>query len=135
MAYMSQQTKAAMAAPVKAILAKYKIKGSLSVHNHSALVLTIKSSSIDFIGNMMANRSPHDLSRGYTTAPSHMDVNTYHYRTQYSGIAKECLHELITAMNVGNHDNSDAMTDYYDVGWYVTVAIGKWDMPYRLEAS
>ena len=26
----------------------------------------------------------------------------------------------------------DAMTDYYDVGWYVDVNIGTWEKPYKL---
>ena len=30
-------------------------------------------------------------------------------------------------MNVGNHDNSDPMTDYFDVGWYISVNLGRWD--------
>jgi hypothetical protein len=36
-------------------------------------------------------------------------------------------------MNMGNHDNSDIMTDYFDVGWYVDVNIGLWNKPYILE--
>jgi hypothetical protein len=35
-------------------------------------------------------------------------------------------------MNAGNHNRSDAMTDYFDVGWYVDVNIGKWNQPYIL---
>ena len=40
------------------------------------------------------------------------------------------LSEVIPAMNEGNHDNSDIMTDYFDVGWYISVNIGRWDKPY-----
>jgi hypothetical protein len=32
----------------------------------------------------------------------------------------------------GNHDNSDAMTDYFDVGWYFHITIGAWDKPFKL---
>lgn len=36
----------------------------------------------------------------------------------------------ITAIAMaGNHDNSDAMTDYFDVGWYFHLSVGKWDKP------
>jgi hypothetical protein len=39
MAYMNQEKKAVIAAKVKPILKKYKLKGSLSVHNHSSITL------------------------------------------------------------------------------------------------
>jgi hypothetical protein len=41
----------------------------------------------------------------------------------------------MTAMNDGNHDRSDIQTDYFDVGWYVDVNIGRWNKPYILEAA
>ena len=53
MAYMSQEKKAKIAPVVKAVLKKYKVKGSLAVRNHSTLVLNIKSGSIDFIENLL----------------------------------------------------------------------------------
>jgi hypothetical protein len=35
-------------------------------------------------------------------------------------------------INHNNHDNSDPMTDYYDVGHYTKINIGKWDKAYQL---
>ena len=35
-------------------------------------------------------------------------------------------------MMVGNHNNSDISTDYFDVGWYIDINIGKWDKPYEV---
>jgi hypothetical protein len=37
-------------------------------------------------------------------------------------------------MMVGNHDKSDVMTDYFNVGWYIDINIGKWDKPYKVAA-
>jgi len=37
-------------------------------------------------------------------------------------------------MNNGNHNNSDIQTDYFDVGWYITVNLGKYDTPYIYNA-
>ena len=62
-----------------------------------------------------------------------VDVNPYWFKEHFSGVAKSFLLELFQAMNKGNHDNSDIMTDYFDVGWYVDVNIGKWDKPYIVE--
>ena len=52
MAYMNSEKKAVIASKIKPILAKYGVKGSLSVRHHSTIVLTLKSGKIDFIGNL-----------------------------------------------------------------------------------
>ena len=64
-----------------------------------------------------------------------VDVNPYWYQEHFSGKAKNFLTEVFTVMNKGNHDNSDIQTDYFDVGWYVNVNIGKWNKPYTLEVK
>ena len=136
MAYMSQERKAKIAPVVKAILKKYGVKGSLSVRNHMTLCLTIKSGAIDFIGNYNSFNidNPRYASYGgFTPAKDYIDVNPYWYHEHFNGVAKNCLKEIIQAMNAGNHDNSDAMVDYFDVGWYIDVNIGRWNKPYVLE--
>lgn len=135
MAHMNQDKKAALAPKIKAILAKYGVKGSIAVRHHSTLVLNIKSGSIDFIKNY--NETVAARAGGFRNgnpAKDHLDVNQYWYKEHFSGVALKFLDELLPAMNVGNHDNSDVQTDYFDVGWYVDVNIGKWDKPYVLEA-
>lgn len=132
MAYMSQEKKAKIAPVVKKILTKYKLKGSLSVNNHSTLVLTIKSGKIDFIKNYndaIAARDPSDVQR-IAKADSSLQVNPYWYDEHFTGKAHSALKELFTAMNDGNHDHSDIMTDYFNVGWYVDVNVGRWNKPY-----
>lgn len=113
MAYMSQEKKGQIAPAVKTILKKCGLKGTLSVQNHSTLVLTLKSGKVDF-GDARS-------------------VNHYWLENSFQGEALKCLRELKSAMMVGNHDNSDAMTDYFDVGWYIDIRLGKWNDPYKLE--
>jgi hypothetical protein len=136
MAYMSQERKKSIAPKVKKVLAKYGVKGTLAVRNHSTLVLNIKSGKLDFIGNfndVMANS--WEWGRPVETrAKDSLDVNPYHYEKHYSGEVLEFFEELFPIMNAGNHDNSDIQTDYFDVGWYVDVNVGNWDKPYNLEA-
>ena len=134
MAYMSQETKAKIAPAVKAILKKYKVKGSLAVRNHSTLVLNIKQGPIDFIGNF--NKTVSDRPGGFrngSPAEKSLQVNPYWYHEHFSGKAKSFLSEVLAVMNSGNHDNSDIQSDYFDVGWYVDVNIGQWDKPYALQ--
>jgi len=124
MAYMSQEKKAKIAPAVKSICKKYGVKASLAVRNHSTLVLNVKQGPIDFI---------KDYGDSEDAAKFGIQVNPYHYRSHFAGKSVKFLEEVITAMNVGNHDRSDIQSDYFDVGWYVDVNIGKWNKPYALE--
>ena len=133
MAYMSQEKKAKLAPTIKSILKRYNIKGSLAVRNHSTLALNIKSGPIDFItnSNETVSRQPGGFRHG-SPAIGRIQVNPYHYKDHFSGVAKDFLSEVISAMNDGNYDNSDIQTDYFCVGWYIDVNIGQWDKPYLI---
>jgi len=131
MAYMSQEKKSKLSPDIKAVMKKYGLKGSIAVRNHSTLVVNIKSGSIDFIGNF--NEVNEHFRPNFQKATVSLSPNPYGYSEHFSGKAKECLAELFTAMNIGNHDNSDIQADYFDVGWYVVVNVGQWVKPYILE--
>lgn len=135
MAYVSQELKAKLAPAIKAVLKKYGVKGSLAVRNNSTLVLNIKSGKVDFFEsfNRLGFKKIRPQHLPFTAAKTYIDVNPFHYRNHFDGKALKFLTEVIPLMNDGNHDNSDIMTDYFDVGWYVDVNIGKWDKPYVLE--
>ena len=135
MAYMSPEKKAKIAPKIKAILAKYKVKGSLAVRNHMTLCLNLKSGSIDFIANSnkVCSNNHYQVASGFKPSTSGYDqVNPYHFKDHYDGKALAFMQEVFHAMNDGNHDRSDIQSDYFDVGWYVDVNIGKWDKPYLL---
>jgi hypothetical protein len=141
MAYFNQERKQQKAPAIKAILKKYGVKGSLAVRNHSTFVLNIKSGSIDFIENYIDtdNKVMHGKKMSqdqidYIRKNKSLDVNPYWYQEHFNGKALKFLKEVFTAMNGGNHDNSDAQVDYFDVGWYVDVNIGSWNNPYTIEA-
>lgn len=134
MAYMSQERKSQIAPWVKRALKKHGVKGTLAVRNHSTLVLNIKAGKIDFIQNYneTVGKTPRGFGYG-SPAKDHIDVNPYWYHEHFSGKAKAFLTDIMAAMNNGNHNNSDASIDYFDVGWYVDVNIGNWNKPYVLE--
>jgi len=141
MAYMSQEKKAKIAPKIKAILAKYKVKGSLAVRNHSSLVLNLKSGAIDLIENYIDTDSKtfhgNKMSQDqidYIRSKKSMDVNPYWFKEHFSGKSLDFLKEIFVAMNDGNWDKSDIQSDYFNVGWYVDVNIGKWDKPYTVGA-
>lgn len=135
MAYMNQDRKAKLAPAIKAILKRYGVKGTLATGPHS-LILNIKSGPLDFMTdfNNTIGEKAH-MYRYFTPVDKYIVVNTYHYRDHFSNkVIRKFLDEITDAMNVGNHDNSDIQTDYFDVGWYIDINIGKWNKPYILEA-
>lgn len=129
MAYMSQQKKAELAPGINAILKEYGVKGTLSVRHNMSLVLKITSGPIDFIGNY--NKVIAQYNRE-TPVTDYMRVNTHWYHEHFDGIALEFITKINEAMNIGNYDNSDIMTDYFDVGWYSSIYIGTCEKPYKL---
>lgn len=113
MAYISQEKKKELSPEIKAVLKKYSFKGSIAVRHHSTLVVNVKSGPLEL---------PHSV--GYC------QVNTYWIVENWSKSWSTFLLELKTAMMNGNHDNSEIQSDYFDVGWYVDINIGKYDKPY-----
>ena len=110
MAYMNVEKKNKLAPGIKKVLAEYGMKGTLA-KDRFTLKVNLKSGPIDFGTD---------------------SVNEYHIDKHFTGVAKEFLLKLKDAMMVGNHNNTDLMTDYFDVGWYIKINIGKWDKPYEV---
>jgi hypothetical protein len=135
MAYMSQERKSQIAPVVKAICKKYGIKASLKVDNHRTLVLNVRQGDIDFIYNYNKTVGEYNRNLNKVMQPNtsgNLSVNPYHFQKHFSGRALNFLKEVYAAMMMGNHDRSDIQSDYFDVGWYVDINIGKWDRPYAL---
>ena len=137
MAWMNQAKKATIASMVKPILAKYGMKGTLSVRNHSTIVLTLTSGKVDFIGDMVDSFPNYGntitVDKIALRSRYHLKVNNYHLDTTYTGTALKLLKELDAAMHGADwYDRSDIMTDYFDTAYYIDINVGKWDKPYDL---
>lgn len=144
MAYMNQEMKKALSTQIKAVLKKYGVKGTIGVNNHSSLVVNIKSGVLDFI----AAANKHNKQYADRTGQHFHEVTDYYSANPYWEVdhmnnigetkIANFFKELIEAMNgkgsnYANHDNSDIMTDYFDVGWYVDINIGNWKKAYICE--
>lgn len=148
MAYMNQEKKKVLAPQIKAVLKKYGVKGSISVRNHSTLVVTLSEVPASWV----EAQHQRDIQRwervhadtgwaGNKPERSlHWEYNPYHPINeddpQGEGEA-EFVKEMLSAMNgVGteeeNFDKSDSMTDYFHVGWYVNLSVGRWDKPVKV---
>ena len=138
MAYMNGEKKAKIAVALKPVLKKYGVKGTLSVRNHSTIVLTLKSGKIDFIENYIKT----DLDTPYGNKMSaqqvdhirkyqSLDVNPYWFQEHFTGKTKAFLTEAFAALKcAGWYDKSDAQVDYFNTAYYVDVNVGKWNKPY-----
>jgi hypothetical protein len=142
MASMNQDRKKELTPAIKAVLKKYGIKGSIAVQHGTTLIVNIKEGSIDFVGNHNAiieegNKHAKIVGRtqGHLVTDGYIQVNEYHLDRGYTGKALSFLKELKDAMNKGNFNKSDSMTDYFHVGWYTDINIGQWDKGYKFITS
>jgi hypothetical protein len=124
MAYMNQEKKAVILAELKKVIPS-TWKWSLAVHHHSTLILTISAAPIDLFKHMKPSeyRKPTD---------TYAQLNEYHLEHTFDGALLNTFQRIKDAMNMGNWDKSDIMTDYFDVGHYVHIHIGKWNKPFQV---
>ena len=123
MAYVSKEKKAEI---VKALKAEFgtdaKKRGfsyTVSVRNLSAICMNIKKGSVDFL----KDHTNQDLQdRGYASVMFESD--------SFNAEATKIIKRALKCLNLDNHDNSDIMTDYFDIGHYVEINIGSWEKPY-----
>lgn len=120
MAYVSKEIKAKIVTEVKKVLPA-DWKATFAVRHHSTIVMTVRS-------------APFDLAAKFYQAknhPDYCDVNHYHFAksTPDQNLAAT-LEKIIDALNTDNYDNSDVMTDYFDVGHYVDLRFGEWGKPF-----
>jgi hypothetical protein len=133
MAYMNQEKKNRIAEAVKPILKKYGVKGTLSVRNHSTIVLTMSQGRVDFIGDMNADRLNPSIDTEELRERYNLDINPYWYQEHYGGETYHFLSELIPAIKSGGwYNNSDISTDYFDTAYYFDINVGTWKKPYTL---
>lgn len=128
MAYVSQEKKVKIAAALKACVpAGWKY--SLAVRHHSTIVLTIYQAPVDLVA--IANERNAQLAQFRGDAPytikGYFDFRHHGFDAAQWGAAGVVLEAIIDALNTDNYDRSDTMTDYFNVGHYVDINIGRFD--------
>jgi hypothetical protein len=123
MGNFTQANKEAKAPAINQLAKEYGVKVSLGVKNCSTFVANINSGVVDFVGES-----------SYTTGDGYIQVSQYNITERFTGTSKEFLLKLLAIMNQNNYDRSDVMTDYFDVGFYININIGRWNKPYKLTA-
>jgi hypothetical protein len=114
MAYMSTEHAKIIRDNLKKEFPEFKF--SIKKRHSSSIVVSILSSPLDFSKDI--EKSGYD----------YVQLN-HHYLENYEHT--DVLKKIYDIINTGNHDNSDAMTDYFDVGFYVHMNIGEFEKPYK----
>ena len=125
MAYASADLKAKLEPQIKALAKQYGIKATMARKHTSTIVLNIQKGSIDFINEQ---KEDWNADKHYTTVYHKNVVRQFKEGTK----ALEFMKKAVAIIDQDNHDNSNIMVDYFDVGYYVDINIGKWDKPYQL---
>ncbi len=127
MAYMNQALKAELVAEVKKVLPK-NWKVTFGVRNYSTLVMNIAKADFSIMDLM--NLTPYEKEH------SHKRLNPYCLKeATIKPEVNAILVKISNAMNGQNHDNSDLMTDYHDVGYYIEINVGTYKKPYEQIAA
>jgi hypothetical protein len=130
MAYMNQDKKKVIKANLDKVLKPLGIKYSLRVENHMAINCTIKSGSVDFIGNFKAKNGG---KFALTTDKGYIQVNQFWFHDHFDDESKEIIGSVVDALKSADYyDRSDAQVDYFDTAYYMHLNIGNWDKPYKL---
>ncbi len=116
MAYMNKEKKAKIVEAVKAVLPK-GWKATFAVRHYSTIVMTVQSAPLDLAETFQLS--------DWEKENSHFSINPYRPINRVKDIAlRDSIQKVVDALNTDNHDNSDVMTDYFDVGHYVDLQFG-----------
>ena len=129
MAYISQEMKKELAPQIKAVLKKYKVKGSIKIRDHRSLCVNLKSGEVDFAMDQTIDEGAREGAK----IKFHHQINPYWFTEHYCGNTNRFLTELFAAMKGTEwYDRSDAQTDYFDTAYYVAINAGAWDKDYEV---
>ena len=120
MAYISkEEVKERRDAIKKAFPTKEGWKFSVTQQHYSTIRVVIREAPIELIPN------------GECSTVNHFGLGRNKYPEEI-----EAVYQKITDIVMrGNHDNSDPMTDYFDVGWYYDLQVGEWDRKFKVSLA
>ena len=135
MAYISTEEVAAIRKELKKEFPEYKF--SVTKHHHSSVTVAFMK------GPAFAEFQSRDRYTGEfkdDVIEGHEQLNHYwamdFYGEKNGALIKKVEKIIKTApAKAGGrewYDKSDAMTDYFDTAFYMSIHVGKWDKPYEV---
>jgi hypothetical protein len=137
MAYFSQEMKAKVVSKLKEEFPNYKF--GIKVLHHSQISVSVLRADYDYITNIVSELEKQYSKRNNVEKIKEQQVFEFTRMDLESVFAgnselKDKLQKIRDIVNLvgekeANFDDSDSMTDYFHVGFYTTISIGK-DYPY-----
>jgi len=112
MAYMSKEHAKQIRDNLKKAFPEFKF--SVTITHNTGISVAILSSPLDF---------SEDLN-----GSGNIEINHYHIDIYKNAETFKKMYDII---NEGNFDESDLQSDYFHVGFYVYLSVGKWDKVYQ----
>lgn len=134
MAYVNKEVKNRVQKELKSIMPR-NCKWSLSGTGKGRLSLNIWSADTDLIGAVNRHNQRMHEWHGWIIPDkplTHVDLNHNRREIDFGEKWNAILQKAWDAMNKGNWDRSDVQTDYFDVGWYTEICLGRWDRPFQV---
>lgn len=94
-------------------------KFSISNENHSTVNCHIMEAPVNFEERQINDKWINDH---YKDKPEQLEALSR---------LRDILNGATLEEGARNFDNSDPMTDYFHVGWYIHIQVGKWDKPFK----
>lgn len=106
----------------KAFPVKEGWKFSIRKRDCSMLKVVILQAPFDLLSPLL----PEGSNSSYSS------LNHYRFEDYYSNTeALFSIKKIINIANENNFDNSDSMTDYFNVGYYFSLSVGEFDKPFK----
>jgi hypothetical protein len=91
-------------------------KFSVTLDNHSSVNVAVMEAPVTFLPE----------GDGYSVNYRWLGQRGHEYDNV------EILKRIVAIANKTNYDRSEPMTDYFDVGFYFDLSVGKWDKPFQV---
>ena len=111
-------------------------KHGLDINVHLMAAPESPFASLDYVG-------PHYEQYPASHDGTDVQLNHYYVTQDYQGRwISNCVHltekaakmflQVVEIAQRDNWNNSDSQTDYFDVNYYLHLAVGKWDKPFQV---
>ena len=137
MAYISTEDVKHIRNELKKELPQYKF--SVVRDHHSSVSISLMKGPA-FNDYEYFDRYNNTITTANLSDGEHHQINQYHLEDFYGKENAEILSKIDTisrtapAKNGGKvwYNDSDIMTDYFDIAYYVHISVGKWNKPYEV---
>jgi len=122
MAYITKEQVAAIRTALKKEFPKFVF--SVVRDHHSSVTVSIMKGEVDFDGIRQVN-TYHTYKEELEQCYCDYDINNQPFAAMFNKMIK-------IMKGQGWYDKSDAMTDYFNTAYYMSLNVGKWDKPYEI---